>query len=97
MPDELQWLADYLAARGHAFAESLASQRARIVLRVLDLWQSLVDSTTPPATAAPGGDPRWISVRDVAQPLANLEHAADHSFDMWFKNIVTRVTDMDRG
>ncbi|KAI9168403.1 hypothetical protein H9P43_007775 [Blastocladiella emersonii ATCC 22665] len=79
--DELQRLADDLAARGHAFAESLVAQRAGDVRRVLDLWQSLFDST-PPATAAPGSEPRWVSVRDVAQLLADLEYAANHASDI---------------
>ncbi|KAI9183900.1 hypothetical protein H9P43_002952 [Blastocladiella emersonii ATCC 22665] len=76
-------LADDVAARGHPFAESLVSQCAGDTRRELDLWQSLLDSTPPAtATAAPGGKPRWVSARGVAQLLADLGYAADHASDI---------------
>ncbi|KAI9168580.1 hypothetical protein H9P43_007953 [Blastocladiella emersonii ATCC 22665] len=79
----LQRLADNLAARGHVFAESLVAQRAGDVRRqrtpgARPVAVALAD-LTPPATAAPGSEPRWVSVRcTVAQLLADLEYAADH-------------------
>ncbi|KAI9164578.1 hypothetical protein H9P43_008437 [Blastocladiella emersonii ATCC 22665] len=79
--DDLDRLVDDLAARGHAFAKSLVAQRASDVRRVLDLWQSLVDST-PPSTAAPGSEPHWVSVPDIAQLLADLDYAASHVSDI---------------